>query len=40
MKPAPFDYVCPDTLEEALAILSEFGEDAKVLAGANPSSRP
>ncbi len=33
MKPAPFDYVCPDTLEEALAILSEFGEDAKVLAG-------
>ena len=33
MKPAPFDYVCPETLEEALAILSEFGEDAKVLAG-------
>jgi CO/xanthine dehydrogenase FAD-binding subunit len=33
MKPAPFDYVCPETLEEALSILSEFGEDAKVLAG-------
>ena len=33
MKPAPFDYVRPDTLDEALAILSEYGEDAKVLAG-------
>ncbi|HTX04077.1 MAG TPA: xanthine dehydrogenase family protein subunit M [Candidatus Acidoferrales bacterium] len=33
MKPAPFDYVVPETLEEAVAILRELGEDAKVLAG-------
>ena len=33
MKPPPFDYCCPDTLDEALALLAEHGEDAKVLAG-------
>ena len=33
MKPKPFDYVRPDTVEEALAILAEHGDDAKVLAG-------
>jgi carbon-monoxide dehydrogenase medium subunit len=33
MKPAPFDYYAPTTVEEALAHLSEHGYDAKVLAG-------
>jgi len=33
MKPVPFDHVAPRTLEEALALLAEHGEDAKVLAG-------
>ncbi len=33
MKPAPFDYVRPDTLDEALEQLADHGEDARVLAG-------
>ncbi len=33
MKPAPFDYYAPDTVEHALAHLAEHGYDAKVLAG-------
>ena len=33
MKPPPFDYCCPDTLDEALALLAEHGEEAKVIAG-------
>ena len=33
MKPRPFDYARPDTVEEALALLSEHGDDARVLAG-------
>lgn len=33
MKPAPFDYYAPNTLDEALALLAEHGYDAKVLAG-------
>ena len=33
MKPPPFDYCCPETLDEALAVLAEHGEDAKVIAG-------
>lgn len=33
MKPAPFDYVRPETLEEALDALAETGDEAKVLAG-------
>ncbi|HEU4682633.1 MAG TPA: FAD binding domain-containing protein, partial [Gemmatimonadales bacterium] len=33
MKPAPFDYRRPDTLDEALAIFAELGSDAKALAG-------
>lgn len=33
MKPRPFDYVRPDTVEEAVAILGEHGDDARVLAG-------
>lgn len=33
MKPAPFKYYAPTTVEEALAHLAEHGDDAKVLAG-------
>ncbi len=33
MKPAPFKYHAPTTVDEALARLDEFGWDAKVLAG-------
>ena len=33
MIPATFDYTAPTSLEDALAALSEGGEDAKVLAG-------
>jgi len=33
MKPAPFEYLCPRTLDDALALLAERGEDGKVLAG-------
>jgi 2-furoyl-CoA dehydrogenase FAD binding subunit len=33
VKPRPFDYVRPDTLEEALEVLAEHGDDARVLAG-------
>lgn len=33
MKPAPFLYVVPDTLDEALTVLKQHGADAKVLAG-------
>ena len=32
MIPPEFDYVAPDTLDEAVAALSGGGEDAKVLA--------
>jgi 2-furoyl-CoA dehydrogenase FAD binding subunit len=33
MKPRPFDYVRPDTVEEVLELLAEYGDDARVLAG-------
>ena len=33
MKPPSFLYACPRSLDEALALLAEHGEDAKVLAG-------
>ena len=33
MKSTRFDYFRPDTLEEALVVLAEGGDDAKVLAG-------
>ena len=33
VKPPPFEYVAPSSLEEAVAALAEHGEDAKVLAG-------
>lgn len=33
MKPAPFDYHRPETLDEALGLLAELGPDARPLAG-------
>lgn len=33
MKPAPFEYYAPTTVEQALAHLAEHGDEAKVLAG-------
>ena len=33
MKPAPFDYVAPHSLDEAVAALADGGADAKLLAG-------
>lgn len=33
MKPRPFDYARPDTIDEAVALLAEHGDDARVLAG-------
>ena len=33
MKPRPFDYVRPDSVDEAVALLAEHGDEARVLAG-------
>jgi 2-furoyl-CoA dehydrogenase FAD binding subunit len=33
MKPRPFDYARPDTVDEAVALLAEYGDDARILAG-------
>ena len=33
MKPPPFKYIEPDTLEQALELLAEYGDEAKLLAG-------
>lgn len=33
MKPRPFDYVRPDTVDEAVALLAELGDEARILAG-------
>lgn len=33
MKPAPFDYHDPDTIDEVLSLLAEHGDDAAILAG-------
>ena len=33
MKPAPFEYVAPESLEEATSLLGEHGEAGKILAG-------
>jgi 2-furoyl-CoA dehydrogenase FAD binding subunit len=33
MKPRPFDYAQPDTAAEAIALLAEYGDEARVLAG-------
>ncbi len=33
MKPAPFDYIRPDSVDEAIGVLGEYGDDARVIAG-------
>jgi 2-furoyl-CoA dehydrogenase FAD binding subunit len=33
VKPAAFDYLAPETVEEAVAALAEHGDDARVMAG-------
>ncbi|UCE87240.1 MAG: xanthine dehydrogenase family protein subunit M [Deltaproteobacteria bacterium] len=33
MKPAPFEYFAPETVDEAVALLAEHGDEAKILAG-------
>ncbi len=33
MKPPPFDYQMPESLEEALSLLSDYGEGARIIAG-------
>jgi 2-furoyl-CoA dehydrogenase FAD binding subunit len=33
MKPRPFDYVQPETVEEAVALLADYGDEARILAG-------
>ncbi|MBC7790911.1 MAG: FAD binding domain-containing protein, partial [Anaerolineae bacterium] len=33
MYPAPFEYHAPSSLEDAIALLSTYGEDAKLIAG-------
>lgn len=33
MKPAPFAYVAPESVDEALALVRRYGDDGKVLAG-------
>ena len=33
MKPAPFEYHAPESLADVTALLAEYGDDAKVLAG-------
>jgi 2-furoyl-CoA dehydrogenase FAD binding subunit len=33
VKPRPFDYARPDTVDEAVALLAEHGDDARILAG-------
>ncbi len=33
MKPAPFEYHVPDSIEQALALMHEHADDAKILAG-------
>ena len=33
MKPAAFDYIRADTIDEVVQLLSQYGEDARILAG-------
>ncbi|MEM7343249.1 MAG: xanthine dehydrogenase family protein subunit M [Chloroflexota bacterium] len=33
MKPAPFDYFDPETIEDVLDLLQQYGDDAKIMAG-------
>ena len=33
MYPQAFEYFCPDTLEGVIELLTQYGDDAKILAG-------
>ena len=33
MKPAPFEYIAPESVEETLDVLAQYGDEAKLLAG-------
>ena len=33
MKPAPFAYTAPDSIDEVLDLLAEHGDEAKIIAG-------
>src|SRR4026208_1914779 len=33
MKPAPFEYYAPDSIEQAVDLFSQYNPDAKILAG-------
>ena len=33
MKPPPFDYIRVDSSDEAVALLAEYGDEAKIIAG-------
>ena len=33
MKPALFEYIAPESVEETLEILAQYGDEAKILAG-------
>ena len=33
MKPAKFDYIRAENADEAVALLAEYGDDARILAG-------
>lgn len=33
MKPAPFTYIAPDSIDEALEVIAQHGDEAKILAG-------
>ena len=33
MKPAPFEYVAPESVQETLSLLDQYGETGKILAG-------
>src|SRR5260370_8694098 len=39
MKPAPFDYFAPTSVDEVRDLLAQYGDDAKILAG-GPSLVP
>ena len=33
MKPAPFEYIAPESLEQAVEVLVQYGDESKILAG-------
>ena len=33
MKPAPFEYIAPESVEQVVEVLVQYGDEAKILAG-------